>query len=203
MVTILILLTSFLLFPGKANAMVFTDPVASFQRKLQLMYDSLEASRTVILLQDTWNNLQTAKMTYDLARAGYEKVTNPKEWEALAEYSKYRLKSLANPTPDPYQTVLYKTVVSMDRAADAYIMNTKAYGAMANATGGFGESIGRADQRFGDGVTTMPPTFMLSRTPLIGRRWNGGQKLGYEILITGLGGISLFHFNNPNNLEGG
>ena len=87
MVNILILLISFFFFPSDANALVFTDPTAAFQRKLQLMYDSLEASRTVVLLQDTWNNLQTAKMTYDLARAGYEKVTNPKEWEALAEYS--------------------------------------------------------------------------------------------------------------------
>ncbi len=157
MVNILILIAAVFFSPVKAHAMVFTDPVASFQRKLQLAYDSLEASRTVVLLQDTWNNLQTAKMTYDLARAGYEKVTNPKEWEALAEYSKYRLKALANPTPDPYQTVLYKTVVSMDRAADAYIMNTKAYGAMANATGGFGESLGRADQNFGDKVTNNTP----------------------------------------------
>lgn len=153
MVTIFIFLLSLFIFPGQANAFVFTDPTAAVQRKFQLAYDALEASRTVQLLTDTWQNLQAAKMTYELAKAGYERVTNPKEWQALAEYSKYRLKALANPTPDPYQTVLYKTVVSMDQAADAYLMNTRAYGAMANATGGFGEAFNRADQRIADTAT--------------------------------------------------
>lgn len=159
MVTLMIIASLFF-FPVDAHALVFSDPVAAAQRKISLWYDSLEATRMVQLIQQQIQNYQAAKLTYDLAKAGYEKATNPEEWKALTEYGRYRLKTLSQPTTDPYQASLFQTMLSLDRAADAYMANTRLYGAMATAGAGVGEGLARADRRAAGQLSERAPDFL-------------------------------------------
>lgn len=115
------------LIPLGVHAMVFSDPIAQVQRALAATEQKLQTLRMVQILKETVNNFQSVKMTYDLAKAGYERATNPKEWKALSEYGKMRLNALATETGDPSQSALFRSIIAVDQAADAYIAKSDLY----------------------------------------------------------------------------
>lgn len=141
-----------------ARAFVFTDPIAQVQRAASSVEQKIQTSYMYKTMLDTYNNYQAAKMTYDMAKAGYEKATNPEEWKALGEYEKMRLQGLSNPSTDPTQASLFRTVKSLDAAADSYMANTDLF-VQAQALGQqSGAAISHADQSSSN--------FLESNTPL-------------------------------------
>lgn len=117
----------FFIFPREAQAVIFSDPIAQVQRAMAAAEQKIQTLRMVELIRESVKNYQAVKMTYDLAKAGYERATNPKEWKALSEYGKMRLSALATETGDPSQSALFRSVIAMDQAADAYIAKSNLY----------------------------------------------------------------------------
>jgi hypothetical protein len=116
-----------IIFVFSNRAFSWVDPVAQVQRAMAMAEQKLQTLKMVESLREMVKNYQAVKMTYDLAKAGYERATNPDEWKALAEYGKMRLKALATETGDPSQSALFRSVIALDQAADAYIYKSSVY----------------------------------------------------------------------------
>jgi len=124
---ILIALLCLFASPREVRAFAFTDPMAQVQRAMAAAEQKIQTLRMVQMLQEAVKNYQAVKMTYDLAKAGYDRATNPDEWKALSEYGKMRLNALATETGDPSQSALFRSVIAVDEAADAYIAKSNLY----------------------------------------------------------------------------
>ena len=92
----MVILTLFLLLvfcPASGQAFIFTDPVASAQRAIQIAEQKIQTLQTYKIFVETIKNVEAVKLQYQMAKAGYEKLRNPREWQALGEYAQYRLKA--------------------------------------------------------------------------------------------------------------
>lgn len=117
----------------------------------------LQTLKMVQMVMDLKNSYQTARLTYDVARAGIEKAFNKKEWEALAEYHSYRLKQMANAEPDPYDSSLYQTLESLDAYVKEYARNTKLYSNIEQMSRSVEKVVDTADNALVTGIKSNTP----------------------------------------------
>lgn len=135
-----------LVFPVcEAFGLAFTDVPAQAQRLALLAEEKIQSLKMIVMAKDMYNNYVTARQTYELAKAGIERSTNPEEWKALEEYSRMRLSSLAEADPNPYSSSLYRNLVALDRVADEYILNTQAYKKIQDSLMKSGQSVSSVD----------------------------------------------------------
>jgi len=146
MVTILLLLP-LLLLPSQGHAFTFTDVPAQVQRQLSNAEQKIQTLRLVQLVREMQNNYQAAKMTYEMAKAGYENATDPEQWKALAEYEKMRLKDLVEGQEDPKQATLFRAVEALDQAVDSYILSSELYMGAENLASKTGDRISDFDRQ--------------------------------------------------------
>ncbi len=143
--------------PARSEALIFTDPVAKVQRAASAVQQKIQTTYMYKTMVETYNNVQAARMTYEMAKAGYERATNPEEWKAMGEYEKMRMKSLAEPNVDPTQSSLFRTVRSLDHAADSYLMNTDLYTRS--------QVIGKRGEQSFDRIDRKSSGFLEEKTP--------------------------------------
>lgn len=138
-----------IIFVFSNRAFSWVDPVAQVQRAMAMAEQKLQTLKMVESIREMVKNYQAVKMTYDLAKAGYERATNPDEWKALAEYGKMRLKALATETGDPSQSALFRSVITLDQAADAYIYKSSVYMGAEKFAKDSWESLSEMDNKGG------------------------------------------------------
>jgi hypothetical protein len=179
-----------------SSALVFTDVPAQAQRIAMLAEEKIQSLKMVVMAKDMYNNYVTARQTYELAKAGIERSTNPEEWKALEEYSRMRLSSLAEADPNPYSSSLYRNLVALDRVADEYILNTQAYKKIQDSLMKSGQSVSGVDGKMQGWLMTKTPvgnwyglegqlnqqadTMAAART-FIATAYDSGEQLGSQV----------------------
>ncbi len=194
---IILIVAVILVFPEReAFGLAFTDVPAQAQRLALLAEEKIQSLKMVVMAKDMYNNYVTARQTYELAKAGIERSTNPGEWKALEEYSRMRLSSLAEADPNPYSSSLYRNLVALDRIADEYILNTQAYKRIQDSLRRSGQKVSGVDGKMNDWLMTETPvgnwyglegnlnqqadTMAAART-FIATAYDSGEQLGSQV----------------------
>lgn len=146
MVTIVLFLS--LIF-APINA--FASPLAIVSTGMDAFKKKVETMHLYQIMVNTYQNYQTVKTTYELARAGYQTFRDPEEWKAAQRYAENRIKALSQPSPNPTQTALYRSVMQLGDTVGAYTKQTtvymKAEGVFKNSYDRFSDFDRAAGQR--------------------------------------------------------
>jgi len=120
---LIVLLTSIFVKPSYAFLGLgsASDVIAQMQRAVMIVESKLRTLQTVMLVQQTINSVRTAKMMYEMGKRAYEQLRDPNEWRRLVEFTKRSLERVIDFDGNPYDSPLYRSLVSLDKSLDSYL----------------------------------------------------------------------------------